>query len=277
MWSQNQLLAFDATPLSYGRNHSQVPVRAVLIIQHGMGEHGARYHRFADYLSEMGVVSFLPDLRGHGKSGGLRTFANHLSDFEKDLEAVTLLASAEFPGKPLFIMGHSFGGLIASLYVSKLKSKKIQGLVLSSPIFGVALKVPFWKRWLARMLSYLFASVCLDTGIRPRMLTHDPEILREYVSDRLISHKLSLKLYRLMEEAYSKRPKIAKAITAPVLLIQAGNDPVVSRDKAVLFYHELSSPDKELKVYENFFHELLNESIRQEVYVRIGKWLLSKF
>ena len=274
MWFEHRFVSFDETPIFYRHCRTKEPARAAVIIVHGMGEHGGRYTRLAGYLAGLGVESVIPDLRGFGQSGGRRACVKQFSDFHRDLDNLVLFISRTHRGTPLFLLGHSFGGLIASSYLAFCNPPKIGGLVLSSPIFGIALPIPLWRRMVAAAFSYLFPDFSQPSGVKPALLTHDVALIREYENDALIYHRVSARLYCELLAMIRRRASIAQRISSPVLLLQAGEDFVVSKEEALGFYDLLRADDKELEVYGGWYHELLNEVDREKVFSRIGLWIL---
>lgn len=107
-------------------------------------------------------------------------------------------------------------------------------------------------------------------------LTHDSRFMEAYQKDSLICQRISPRLYTEMRSLMSRRRQIASALKLPVLLAQAGEDAVVDRKKAELFFQEIDSTDKTLEIYEGFYHEILNETGRDQVMSRIGNWVLER-
>lgn len=276
VWSEHRLISFDETPIFYRHLRTNGPVRAVVILVHGMGEHGGRYQAFSDYLAELGIECLVPDLRGFGKSGGKKACVKRFGDFHEDLDALHSWASRHYTAVPIFLIGHSFGGLVVSSYLAFHKHPEIHGFVLSSPIFGVSIPVPFWRHLLGISVSYLCSHYTQSTRVEPRFLTHDPAILEIYRQDPLIYHKISARLYRELVKMVRRKTEIARRISASALIVQAGEDKVVSKDETVKFFDELKSKDKEIEIYADFYHEVLNETSRELVYSRIGRWLLER-
>ena len=272
--SEHQFISFDETPVYYRHLETVSPSKAILIIVHGMGEHGGRYQDFAQSLVGFGIESFIPDLRGFGKSGGKRACVKKFSDYHRDLEALHSFVARHHKETPIFLMGHSFGGLIASSYLAFSQYPKTRGLVLTSPLYGIALPVPLWRHCLGMLLSVLAGDHCEPSNVNPAFLTHDRELLGGYPRDPLIFHNISARLYREFKTMMDRKNEMAAKLTLPVLMLQAGEDFVVSKDRAIEFYDQIRSTDKELEVYEGFYHEILNEIKRDSVYSRIGTWLL---
>ncbi len=274
-WTNHRFVAFDGTPLFYRRATTVEKPRAAVLIVHGMGEHGGRYRHVAEYLVAMGFECFVPDLRGFGKSGGTRGSIRAFSDLTKDLSALHAIADGETKGVPVFLLGHSFGGLVASAYAAQT-GQKIAGVILSSPIFGIKVPVQAWRHILGLIASYLAPDYVQPTRVEAKMLTHDAVILREYSRDALIDHRISARLYRELLRAIAKKMEIAASLRSPVLLLLSGEDVVVDAAAAREFFKAIRVADKELETYDDFYHEILNETGRDRVLSRIGTWISMK-
>ncbi len=279
MESEHRFLSFDATPLFYRRFEpappAGPPAQALVLIVHGMGEHGGRYRPIAEYLAALGCRVVVPDLRGFGKSGGRRACVKRFTDFHRDLAALHAHAARQGADLPVFLVGHSFGGLLVSSYLAYQRAAgPVRGLILSSPIFGIGVRVPFWRCWFGLAASYVVPDLTQPTRVEASRLTHDPAILEVYAKDTLIHHRISARLYRELERAIAGRHRIAERIQSPVLVLQAGDDAIVSRPATQVFYDRLGSADKTLRIYEGLYHEIFNETSREEIYFEVGRWIL---
>ncbi len=276
-YSEHRLIASDETPLFYRRVSPRGKPKAAIVIVHGMGEYGARYLMLAEYLAAMEVECWLPDLRGFGRSGGKRGHVERFSDLQKDLEGLGLLAHRNNRGSALFFLGHSFGGLLASSVAAYHgPSFRLQGLILSSPLFGIAISVPAWQRALASAASFVAPSLTQNNRVKVEYLTHDKSIYQAYTLDKLIHFGISSRMYTEMNKMIDSGDRIAQRIHCPALVLQAGDDRIVLKDKTVSFYHSLASEDKQLEVYEGWYHEILNETNRQAVFAKIGQWIIER-
>lgn len=273
--TEHRFVAADGLPIFYRRTKPSKTASAGVLVVHGMGEHGGRYAHLAEFLAASGAQVLTPDLRGFGKSGGARGCLRSMEDHHADLSAALDILAGDVPGRPIFILGHSFGGLVSASLVARSPGRRLAGLVLSSPIFGIGVPVPVWRHALGWALSWIVPDYAQSTGVRPEWLTHDPEMLERYGRDALIHHKISCRLYRILTENLSDRARIARRIKVPLLVLQAELDRVVSPDAAVKFFHECPGPDKELEVYAGFYHEILNEVERQRVFARISSWIMA--
>ncbi|MGH7198587.1 MAG: lysophospholipase [Candidatus Omnitrophota bacterium] len=271
-WTEHRFISFDETPIFY-RRLKPVDARVVLILTHGMGEHGGRYRAFAEYLAGTGVESVIPDLRGFGKSGGKRACVRRFSDFHEDLAALHSLVASERKDLPLFLFGHSFGGLVTSSYLAYRSHPRADGLILSSPIFGIAAPVPAWRHVLGLATASVLPDLTQPTGVPTTDLTHDPAIIEAYDRDPLAYRRLSSRLYRELVRMIGCKKAIAGRLSLPTLVLQAGQDRVASREATLEFYYHLKAADKELEVYPDWYHEVLNEAGREKAFSRVALWI----
>lgn len=274
MWTESRFISFDKTPIFYRYLRPARDIKAFLVLLHGLGEHGGRYRAFAEVLAESGFEIFLPDLRGFGESGGKRGCVRHFSDFHKDLDALMSFLERNQKGTPVFLMAHSFGALVASSYLAFYPGTNAKALIMTSPLFGVAISVPLWRHALGMAASWALPDFVQGNGVTPDMLTHDKAILEAYPSDRLNHHRISSRLYREICGMTAKRREIAAHIQIPTLLLQAGEDRVVSKETSLRFFDELKTKDKEIEVCPGLYHEILNEVGREQIFSKISRWLV---
>ena len=174
---------------------------------------------------------------------------------------------------PLFVLGHSFGGLVGASWIAFDTENKVRGLILTSPNFGIAIHVPAWRHWLALAGSYLTPDYTQDNRVNSNFLTHDPTIFEQYKMDRFVHHQISARLYRELVQQLARKKEIASKLKLPVLVLQAGDDRVVSKQATTSFFESLSSKDKKLEVFPELYHEILNETCRQDLFAKIGLWI----
>lgn len=277
MWtSEHRLLSFDGTPLFFRilKAESKEPIARIFIV-HGIGEHGGRYLPIAKHLAARGIESVVPDLRGFGRSGGPRAFADHPEDYHSDLSAIFLFAQKNRPQASLFFLGHSFGGLLAASLLAAGRCSA-NGLILSSPSFGLAKLVPSWRHALGVASAICAPKFSQKTSVVPEDLTHDEGLISLYKKDPLIYQRMTARLYSEFLKLMAERAKIAASLHIPMLILQAGDDRIVDPEKTRLFYREVASTDKKLQMYPGLYHELFNEKEREDIYQTVTEWLLSK-
>jgi lysophospholipase len=249
---------------------------AAAVIIHGGGEHSGRYDATARWLVSEGYLVCAADLPGHGRSPGIPGHINRFDEVVASADAAVDEA-ARLSGcpKPVLI-GHSLGGMIASVYAAK-SSEKLRAVVMSSPSWELSVPVPAWKKAAAFALSPVWPSMILK---RPKiaggMLTHDAEIAAAYDADPLVHEWASLRFYTEFRRVAAQMPRLLPGITAPALVLQAGDDRVVSAEATRRLFPLIGSADKQLIVYEGLHHEILNERERARVRADLLAWLRAR-
>lgn len=253
--------------------------QAHVVIAHGYGEHGERYARLAERLAAASFKTWVPDHRGHGISEGPRGVVDRLANAATDLDGVVEMARAEAPGGPMFLLGHSLGGAIALAYALDHQDK-LGGLVLSAaatsygdrPATPLALRVP---AALASVLVPRAPVHKIDQG----NLTRDPAEVQAYLDDPMI-HKGPQPARTVAEllDAFARFRADAPALRLPLLVLHGTADRITSPEGSRRLVEIAGSADKELRLYDGFFHELLNEPQpdRDRVTDDIVEWLQAR-
>ena len=268
------LTAQDGTRLHLFEWRVDDPVLTVALV-HGYAEHAGRYAHVAEYFNSRKISVVAVDLRGHGDSEGARGFVETFEDYHQDVDV--LLAKAD-EGKPLFMLGHSMGGLLSSHYLLSDKGSQVRGLVLSSPYFGLALKVAGVKRAAAGMMSKLLPKVSLPSGLESEALTRDPEMIKKHASDSRIfgtaNARWFIESHRAMDEVHARASQLSK----PLLLLYGGADVVADPDDTDRFSNNLTTGDREVERLAGQYHEILNEppEDRNRVMERMADWMLAR-
>ncbi len=239
-----------------------------LVIVHGGGEHSGRYAGTAERFAREGYAVYAFDLPGHGRSPGER---GHIRRFEDYLEAVRRFIE-HVGNQPTMLLGHSLGGLIATFYAVTYP-ETIQRLVLSSPIWGLNMKIPLWKRVIGQVLSPLWPSLTME---RPRVegdvLSHDPNVAAQYTSDPLVHFRASVRLYTELMKQFRNLPEALSQLRVPTLVLQASDDRVASPEMVRRLYPAVGSAQKHLVLYEGVYHEVLNEVEKERVVQDVLDW-----
>ena len=249
------------------------PMRAVVVISHGAGEHSGRYQRVALALAELGYPVYALDHRGHGRSGGRRALVDRLDNAAADLDLLIDLARREHPDVPLFLLGHSLGGTIALRYALRHQDK-LDGLILSGPVAAIDLP-PAPVRLAVKALSAV-APWMPALGVDPAVVSRDPAEVEAYRTDPLVHHgKLPLRTVAEIASATEAFPEQVGSLTLPILLVHGSEDRLAPVQGSRMVHKRVSSEDKTLEIYEGFFHEVLNEppEDRARVLADIVTWL----
>ncbi len=250
-------------------------VKAVLPIIHGLGEHSGRYMNVVNHFVPLGYVVYGLDHIGHGKSGGPREFVEDFDDFSNTFAQYMAMLKQWQPGKPIFLLSHSIGGLIAAYYLLDHQAE-FQGAVFSAPVVKVASHVSQMTVFMARALSLLAPSAGV-LPVEPETISRDPEVVKAYIADPLVFHgKTTARLASEMLRALNRVSSETNKITLPFLAMQGGADHLVDPDGAQILYEKAGSKDKTLKIYEGLYHEIFNEPEHERVLTDVEEWLASR-
>lgn len=253
--------------------------RADVLVLHGLGEHSGRYAEFAERLGRGGYNVHLLDWRGHGCSEGLTGHVAEFAQFHRDIASwVVYLVEHELLRKdrPVFLFGHSMGGLIALDFLLNFRDAPVQkfaGLALSSPAVGVLNPAAMLKPALDFRLPALLEQLHFPNGIAVDDLMHDKKKRAEFLADPLVHRKITISLFREMLGAIERVRDPKTALPLPVLLLYAGDDRIVDPEAEQKFAKNLKAKDKEVHGFRGFYHEIFNETKREEAYARFLDWL----
>ncbi|CAN5621747.1 alpha/beta hydrolase [soil metagenome] len=246
--------------------------RAMVIIVHGLKDHGARYDHVGEWFAEHGYATYAFDLRGHGESAGERFFVETFDEYVEDLDVFVARVLEKEPEKPLFLLGHSMGGAVVSLFVL-LRKPDLEGLVLSAPALEPTANVSPVLIWLSGVISRFFPRAPV-TKVDIKALSHLPEVIEAARKDPLSNERpaparTGYEILRAMRRIRER----SHEITVPILIMHGTEDHLTNPQGSERLFKRASSEDKELKLYEGLYHEILNESEKERVLGDITAWL----
>jgi alpha-beta hydrolase superfamily lysophospholipase len=245
-----------------------------LVVTHGLGEHSESYHRLAEGLAGSGWKIVVWDLRGHGQSEGKRGVIEKFSYFGDDLMTLLEIVRAQNQNhQPIVMLGHSMGGLITTSFILNRAPQSVRGVVLSSPLFGVAVKVPKLKEQLGRKLAGYLPNFTLYSGLKFEDLTRDKAVVAEYERDTLRHERISTSMFVQMTDLMQVCLQSASKFAYPLFVQQAGEDKIVSASATRDFFNRVENKDKEMIVYDDYYHEVYNEVGREKVFADLRRWL----
>lgn len=246
------------------------PPRAVVAIVPGLNSHGGYYVWAGEQLAAAGFAVYVVDLRGRGKSEGERFYIDSISDYISDVHDMVKLAKSREPGLPVFLLGHSAGGVISCLYTLE-HQEELTGLVCED----FAFKVPAPDVVLAvfKGISHLAPHAHIFK-LKNEDFSRDPAAVKAMNADPLIENETQpnetlAELVRADERLEKEFP----LITLPVFILHGTDDKVTKPSGSQFFYDTAGSADKTLKLYEGHFHDLLNDVGKEGVLADITAWI----
>lgn len=271
--------------LIYGESHPVENPRASLLVIHGIGEHSSRYSELVKQAHRLRMDVHLMDLRGHGRSQGVRGHFVSMEQIHQDIDTwISHLVDNKSLKQeiPLFLLGHSLGGLIAITYVPKYKKKplypELAGLCLSSPALGLRWNpLLLLETQLAKRVPPFFKAIQVPTGMNPDHLSHDKTEVKAYREDPLVHGWITPAAFLTMERTMRSLYKLIPSLQIPILFLLSGRDKIVHTEASEDFAKKLSvaHPGKiEVRVFHTFFHEPFHETKREKAFLELKKWML---
>lgn len=245
--------------------------RAVIVGVHGHGDHSGGLRNLVQHLVPQGFAWYGLDLRGHGRSPGLRGHVSRWADFTDDLAAFIDLVAGREAGKRLFLVGHSMGGLI-SLDFALLHPERLNGVAAICPPLVYAGMSPAMMA-LVRALSYVAPRFTVTEKPDYTKLTRDPEVTRVLAADPLRHAQATAALGRELMAAQSRVNAGAATLRVPLLLQQGLADPVTPAAGAQRFFGAITAGDKRLAEYEGSPHRPFDDVNRAAVLADLSEWL----
>jgi lysophospholipase len=238
--------------------------KAVMIIIHGACEYHGRYGWLIEMWRAEGFHVLMDDLPGQGITTRKR---GHIESFDQYIETVeNWITEASDYELPIFLLGHSMGGLIA---IRALMEKKlpIEAMVLSSPCLGIKCHPPAYLNLISFVFNKCFPSLTFHSNINPSMATRDERRSDFDLNDSLLVEKVSVRWYRelihsikIAHSAPEKFPNI------PLLVLQAGQDHIVAKQDVLKWFNEINVDEKIYKEWVALYHDIFQEPEKEDVF-----------
>jgi alpha-beta hydrolase superfamily lysophospholipase len=259
----------------FWQRYTPASPRATVLVLHGGGDHGGRYPALTTALVRAGFQAALLDLRGHGQSDGRRWHVDSFQDNIADLDAFVAKLSQDGVARDrLFVLGHSHGALVATLW-GTTRGGHVAGFVLSSPYFGLAISPPVLKLLAGKLVGRVIPWLPIDAKLDYADLTSDVELQRWTERDPLYGRKTTPRWFEVSIAAQAEALRRAPSLQAPLLVLAAGADRIADLAVTRRFVEVAGSRDKRLVVYDGFRHEIFNEVRRHEPIAEAIAWLES--
>ncbi len=249
--------------------------KAVIALVHGLGEHVARYAHVASALTNAGYALVGFDLRGHGRSGGARGHFPSLEAVLADINHFREFVAGRYPGLPMFLYGHSLGGLLSLTYVLQNPGAGFKGVVATGAALRSALQEQKAKIAMAKVLGSLIPATIIPSGLDAQSISQDKAVVEKYVNDPLVHDKTSLGLGKAALTAIDLCFARATEFVYPLLIMHGKADvltyPSGSEDFAKLAGRK--NQQVTLKLWDGMYHEIHNEPGQAEVFKTMIAWL----
>ncbi|MFK7975278.1 MAG: lysophospholipase [Halioglobus sp.] len=245
--------------------------KALILLAHGAGEHSSRYNHVASFFVARGYAIAALDHNGHGRSEGVPGHVIAFDDYLQDLHTLQNQFLEQFPGLPLFLLGHSLGGLIATQYLLKYQHD-FAGGILSGPAIMTALKPPAIQMMLIKTLAIIWPTLGI-LQLDAAGVSRDPAVVHNYEQDPLVHHgKMSVRKLRELFAAMEDTQARSAEIQVPMLVLHGEQDTMAAPEGSRFLERALGSTDKTVKLYPDLYHEILNEPEQAEVMNDILRW-----
>jgi alpha-beta hydrolase superfamily lysophospholipase len=249
--------------------------RSTVLVLHGAGDHSGRYAGVTAALVREGHEVALLDFRGHGRSEGKRWFVERFEDYLSDLDAFAAHARAGAGGRKLFVLAHSQGGHVAAHW-ALAGGRDVDGYVLSSPFFQLAVPPPRVKVWASLLVGKVIPHLPVDAALDLAELTSDPEMQRWTDTDPLYQRKVTPGWFIASGKAQEAlRPRM-REFDRPLLLLLGTGDRIADPEAGRAFASAARSRDKQVVEYPGLKHEILNERVRDQVIADVVDWISAR-
>ncbi len=244
-----------------------------VFVVHGIAEHSGRYEEIAKFFNTRNCNVFSYDLRGHGKSEGPAIYISKFQNMADDMEI--WMNSVFDESKPSFFFAHSLGALVCAYYLllKKPQLKGLKGVMFTGPAFMVSKDLAPILQKLAPIIGTLLPRMA-TVGLDGKYISKDQAVVKAYQADPLVYHKKShartgWEVMKAMRWVQS----MAGRFHYPIFLGHGSVDKLTELEGSKLFFKNISSSDKTMKIYEGLYHELFNEPEKELFYSDLDTWL----
>lgn len=249
-------------------------IKGILVLIHGLGGHSGLYGNIIEHLSPQKYSIYALDLRGHGNSTGQRGYINAWAEYRDDLRTFIKMIKQQNPECPIFLFGHSMGGMIVLEYVLRYPedNSALKGVIAVAPSIGEVGVSPV-RVLLGKMLSQIWPSFSLNTGLDATAGSRDPQVIASYTQDPLRHTRATA---RFSTEFFATLKWIqthAYQWQVPLLILHGSADRIAVPDGSKLFYQQVNYPDKLRIEYSGAYHDLHCDLNYQEFLTDLSNWM----
>jgi len=251
----------------------EAKAKALLVLCHGLNAHSGYYGWAAEQLVGAGYAAYAPDLRGRGKSDGERFYVDTIEDYAGDVDLAVKLAQSRHPGLPVFLLGHSAGGVVSCIYVLDHPAE-LAGFICED--FAFQVPGPELALAVIKGLSHV-APHANVLKLHNENFSRDPEAVARMNADPLIANEVQpTQTIAALVRADERLKREFSRISLPLLILHGTEDKVTKPSGSQAFYDAAGSKDKTLKLYEGYYHDLLNDAGKETVMADILGWIAAR-
>jgi alpha-beta hydrolase superfamily lysophospholipase len=254
----------------FGRTWAGPSPRREVVLVHGYAEHSGRYDHVGSWLAERGARVHAYDHQGHGHSDGPRCHVRRFDDFLDDLDRVIARVREAATPLPLFVIGHSMGGLVVCAWARERKPD-VAGVVISAPALSAPGGPSPARLRALQLLSRLAPRVSIASELDAAGLSRDPEVVAAYLADPLVHLRMTFSLAGQMFAAMQRTADGGADVTLPALMLHGTDDPICSPEASRRFAD--AAPDCRYRSYPRLRHEIFNEPERESVLADVQSWI----
>lgn len=246
--------------------------KSAVVLVHGYAEHSGRYDHVARELVISGHAVHAFDLRGHGRSEGKRVYIRSIDEHVDDLTRFIASVREHHPDIPIYLLGHSMGGLIVASYLLKRQSD-VAGATLSGALLKSARGLARIGQGVLSLVGRLVPKLPLSKLSSPH-ISHDAAVVAAYDNDPLVFRgRVPAGTVAALIRAMQAAEATPESITLPLLLLHGTADLLTDPEGSKALYDGAGSTDKTLKLYDGLYHEIFNEPEKQRVIGDVVSWL----
>jgi alpha-beta hydrolase superfamily lysophospholipase len=224
-----------------------------------------------DWFVPRGYAVYAFDLRGHGRSQGQRGHVDGWAEMRGDVRAFLDFVHQQEPDPPVFLVGHSMGGLIALNYVLH-HPEGLEGVVASGPLVS-QLPLPSALILIAKILSSLLPRLAMKNELDATGLSHDTAVVEAYVNDPLVHGRGTPRMTTEVMAAIDWTQDHAAELALPCLIVHGGDDRLALPESSRTFFDNVTFADKERIEYDGYYHEVFNEVGKEQVLADVEAWV----
>jgi acylglycerol lipase len=247
--------------------------KAVIVLCHGVNAHGGQYLWTAEQFVAAGLAVCALDLRGRGRSEGERFYVEDIADYVSDVANTIALAKSRNPGLPVYLLGHSAGGVVSATYVLDNQAQ-LAGFICES--FAFQVPAPGFALAAIKGISHIAPRLPV-LKLKNEDFSRDPKAVEALNNDPLTAHEVQpaltvAALVRADERLHDDFP----SIKLPLLIMHGTADKATVCRGSQFFYDTAGSKDKTLKLYEGHYHDLLNDIGKEQAMADIQRWITER-